>query len=124
MAGRKKKQIEHDPIVSRFGRLLREIRISRGLTQAQLAEKADVTMSYITRLEAGSYAAGIDLVARLAAALGTTVAELLPVSSPPDDLAVLREQVSSLFDTLMGTADRETLTMLAPLLARLVDSRR
>jgi transcriptional regulator with XRE-family HTH domain len=121
---RPKKQIEHDPIVARFGQRLREFRISRGLTQAQLAEKAQVTVSYITRLESGSYAAGIDLAARLAAALGTPVADLLPTDPPPDDAALLREQVRSLFESLLRSADRETLLMLAPLLARLVESSR
>src|SRR4051812_11400028 len=95
-----KKQIEHDPIVARFGLRLRQVRLSRGMTQAQLAEKAAVTVSYITRLESGSYAAGIDLAARLAAALGIKVADLLPTDPPPDDVAVLREQVRTLFETL------------------------
>jgi transcriptional regulator with XRE-family HTH domain len=89
---RPKKQIDHDPIVARFGHRLREVRTSRGFTQSQLAATAEVTISYITRLENGSSAPGIDLVARLAAALGTTVADLLPATTPPDDLAVLREQ--------------------------------
>ena len=62
-----KKQINHDPIVARFGQRLKEIRASRGMTQAQLAEAAQVTISYITRLESGTPAPGIDLVARFAA---------------------------------------------------------
>jgi transcriptional regulator with XRE-family HTH domain len=123
MPGRKK-QIEHDPVVARFGQRLREVRHSRGLTQAQLAEKAQVTVSYITRLENGSYAAGIDLAARLAAALGTPLADLLPTDPPPDDLAVLRRQAKELSDALVRSADRETLLMLVPLLARLGESRR
>ena len=118
-----KKQIDHDPIVARFGQRLREIRASRGMTQAELAEKAQVTISYITRLESGSYAAGIDLVARLAAALGTTPADLLPLT-PPDDLPVLRQQARNLFDALIETDDRQTLSLLNQLLARLTETTR
>lgn len=66
-------------------------------------------------------APGIDLVARLAAALGTTVPDL-PPTIPADTLAVLRYQARSLFETLMQSADREALQMLCPLLARLNES--
>jgi transcriptional regulator with XRE-family HTH domain len=123
MAGAKK-QIAHDPIVARFGRRLRAVRLSRGLTQTQLAEEAHVALSYITRLESGSSAPGIDLVARLAGALGTTVADLLPTAPPPDDLAVLRSNAKRLFAALLQTEDRETLSLLNQLLARLSETGR
>jgi len=51
---------------------------------------------------------GIDLVDRLAKALTTTVADLLPTTAPPDTLGVLREQARRLFDSLAQAADRET----------------
>lgn len=120
----RKKEITHDPIVARFGQRLREVRSSRGLTQAQLAEKAEVTTSYITRLENGSSAPGIDLVARLAAALGTTVADLLPTTSPPDELAVLRDRARTLLGTLLQTDDRATLALVNQFLARLIETGR
>lgn len=116
----RKKQIDHDPIVARFGQRLRELRVSRGLTQAQLAEKAEVTISYITRLEAGSYAPGIDLVQKLAAALGTTAADLLPAGDqPPDAAAVLRERARELFDGLVTSEDQAELSILVQLLDKL-----
>lgn len=118
-----KKQIEHDPIVARFGQSLRALRLARGMTQAELADRARVTTSYITRLESGSYAAGIDLVARLAAALGASVADLLPMT-PPDDLAVLRQQARELFGALLKTEDRQTLALLNQFLALLVGAGR
>jgi HTH-type transcriptional regulator, repressor for puuD len=119
---RRKKRIDHDPIVADFGRRLREIRQLRGMTQAYLAEEAKVGLSYITRLENGTSAPGIDLVARLAAALGTTVADLLPTTAPPDDVAVLRRRARTLFDTLVQTDDRQLLGLLNQFLARLSNS--
>jgi transcriptional regulator with XRE-family HTH domain len=116
-----KGKIDHDEIVRLFGVRLRELRHSRGMTQAQLAEKAVITVSYVGRLEAGGAAPGIDLVARLAAALGATVAELLPVVPSSDTMALLRSRAKGLFDELLAGADRETLLMLNPLLARLVE---
>jgi hypothetical protein len=37
-------------------------------------------------------------------------------------MAVLREQARRLFEALLAAADRETLVMLNPLLARLVEA--
>jgi transcriptional regulator with XRE-family HTH domain len=119
-----KKQIQHDAIVARFGQRLKEIRTSRGMTQLQLAEAAQVTISYITRLESGTSAPGIDLVARFAAALGTEIADLLPTTAPPDDLAVIRRQAKKLFDSIMQSEDRQTLALLNQFLARLAETGR
>lgn len=119
---RKTTQIQHAEIVRLFAARLRELRHSRGLTQAQLADKAQITTSYVGRLEAGGAAPGVDLVDRLAKALGTTVNDLLPTEAPPDTDEVLRQQARSLFDALLQNADRETLLMLNPLLARLGES--
>ena len=59
---------------------------------------------------------------RLAKALGTTAAELLPETASPDTLPILREQARALFEALIKTADRETFLMLNPLLIRLNES--
>jgi transcriptional regulator with XRE-family HTH domain len=92
------------------------------MTQAQLAAAAHMAASYVGRLEAGSTAPGIDLVARLAAALGTTVHDLLPAGPPADTDAALRGRAETPFADLIRGTDRETLLMLAPLLARLAES--
>lgn len=117
--GKKRPIKRQDEIVGRFAARLREVRSARGMTQADLATAAKVTETYITRLEAGRAAPGIDLVNRLAKALGTTVADLLPQEDPPDPEATLRRQARKLADDLIGSADRETLQLLVPLLARL-----
>ena len=117
-----KKEIEHAGIVLRFGARLRELRNSRGMTQAELAAKAHVTASYVWRLESGGAAPGIDLVDRLAVALGTSAADLLPLTEPTDNLPVLREQARKLFESLIVEGDRETLLLLNPLMARLLES--
>jgi len=60
----------------------------------------------------------------LAAALGCTLSELLPTTAPPGTDALLRERAREVFDALLRSADRETLLMLNPLLARLAESAR
>ena len=118
---KRKVQIEHDEVVRLFAARLREVRLSRGLTQAELASRAVVTPTYIGKLEGARVAPGIDLVARLARALGTTISDLLPEEGSPDPLPLLRGQVEKLAETLKE-ADRDTLLMIVPLLARLLES--
>jgi transcriptional regulator with XRE-family HTH domain len=119
---KRKRRVEHAEIVRLFAARLRELRHSRGLTQESLARQANITTSYVGRLETAGAAPGIDLVDRLAKALGTTAQDLMPITASPDTLAVLREQSQRLFTSLVQAADRETLLMLNPLLARLSES--
>ena len=60
--GKRKTRIQHDEIVQLFAIRLKELRRAAGLTQAELARKAQVTTSYVGRLESGGAAPGIDLV--------------------------------------------------------------
>ncbi len=119
---KRKPRIQHVPIVERFAVRLRELRTSRGMTQAELARRARVTTSYVGRLEGAGASPGIDLVQRLAAALGATPHDLLPLAETPDTETVLRERARSAFDRLVGAADRETLLMTVPLLAKLAEN--
>jgi transcriptional regulator with XRE-family HTH domain len=120
---KRKKTIRHDEIVARFGQKLRELRLARGMSQAELARLAEVTTNYISRLEGGGAAPGIDLVARIGLALGVPIADLLPTTTPaPNDLAVTRQQATRLFDSLLQTEDRAVLLLLTQLLARLSEA--
>jgi transcriptional regulator with XRE-family HTH domain len=116
----KSRAIRHEDVVRRFGERLREVRRTRGMTQARLAELADVTVGYISRVESGTGGAvGLDLLARLAAALATTVADLVPTDDAPDTDGTLRTEIRRLTNDLLTNADRDTLLLLAQLLSRL-----
>lgn len=119
---KQKKQISHDEIVTRFGRKLQELRVERGMSQTELATRASCTTNYISRLEGGGAAPGIDLVARLAKALGVTIAELLPTDEVPEKLSVMRERAKELFDDLVGSKEEAELVLLVQLLARLSEA--
>lgn len=119
---KRKTRIQHDEIVTNFAAKLRELRHSHGLTQADLARQAKVTTTYMWRLESGAVAPGIDLVDRLAKALGTTTADLLPATEAPDTVGAMKTQAQKLFDSLLESSDQDFFRMLNPLLARLVES--
>lgn len=56
---------------------LKRLRAQTGLSQEELAHRAGIDRTYVSSLERCVYAAGIDLVARLAKELGVEAAELL-----------------------------------------------
>ncbi len=123
MAKRKTKPIQHDKIVQQFAARLRELRRSRGMTQKELAERASLTETYLSRLEGAGAAPGIDLVARLADALGSTIHDLLPITTPPDTRAVLREQAERLVAAVSESADQEVLSLLNQILALVAEAK-
>jgi len=53
-----------------LARNLRMLRQAKGLSQEELADRADVTANYISSLEREEYAASVDVIERLAEALG------------------------------------------------------
>lgn len=71
-----------DPTATRLaaiGALIRGARQSRGLTQAQLAERLSTSQSAIARIEQGQQNLSVDMLARINEALE---ADLLPIAGP------------------------------------------
>jgi transcriptional regulator with XRE-family HTH domain len=73
-----------EPVDARVRRRLRELRAERGLTLREVAERASIDMSTLSRLEAGKRRLALDHIPALAAALGVSTDELLG-SRPPLD---------------------------------------
>jgi transcriptional regulator with XRE-family HTH domain len=61
----------------RLAKRLKQLRAKRKLTQAALARRAGLTLSYIGRLEIGMHDPQLSTLAKLAKALHVTVAGLL-----------------------------------------------
>jgi len=59
-----------------FGGRIRELRRARGLSQEQLAERAGLHRNYVGGIERGERNVAIVGIAKLAAGLDTTLAEL------------------------------------------------
>jgi len=55
---------------------IREIRVSKGLTTCEVAEKAEITRATLWRIEIGSQDAKISTLQRIADVLGVTVNDL------------------------------------------------
>jgi transcriptional regulator with XRE-family HTH domain len=61
---------------------LRRLRQAKGLSQEELAHQAKIDRTYVSALERSVYAAGIDVVDRLARVLGVEAADLLKRPTP------------------------------------------
>lgn len=48
------KQVSKSDIDEKFGKILREFRVKKGLTQEQLSEKLGISLKYISRIENGN----------------------------------------------------------------------
>jgi transcriptional regulator with XRE-family HTH domain len=66
-----------EKVIKAFGRHLKKIRASKSLTQEDLAEKANVAVSTIGRIETGNFNTTISTIALLAKALNVEKKELL-----------------------------------------------
>jgi transcriptional regulator with XRE-family HTH domain len=64
-----------------FAANLRRVRHAKGLTQDDLAYEAEVSRSYLSQLEKGTFYASLKIIGRLAAVLNVEPAELLKL--PP-----------------------------------------
>ena len=63
----------------RFGQHLREIRLARGLTQKEVADRSGILIPYLSSLENGARLPTLTIVIRLADALECAVSELTKV---------------------------------------------
>lgn len=66
-----------------FGTRIRELRLERELTQDDLATHCGLFRTYMSRIETGNANPTLTMICALADALGVTVAELFPLSTPP-----------------------------------------
>jgi len=64
---------------------LRNLRRHQRMSQEELAHRAEIDRTYVSALERCVYAAGIDVVDRLARVLGVTAADLLQPPSVSTD---------------------------------------
>ena len=80
---------------------LRRLRQAKGLSQEELAHQAEIDRTYVSALERSVYAAGIDVVDRLASVLGVEAADLLKrqrrKQRKADEGRVIGRQVGRMF---------------------------
>ena len=68
-----------------LARNLRRIRLERGLSQEELAHRAEIDRTYISALERRVYAVSIDVLGRIAKVLDVEPATLLAKPNDADE---------------------------------------
>jgi transcriptional regulator with XRE-family HTH domain len=68
--------IKDDEVIKAFGRRLRDLRVSKGLSQEQLANEAEIPLSQVGRIERGEINPTLSTISALAKALNTHIQEL------------------------------------------------
>ena len=57
----------------RIGRELHEMRVKKGVTQTELAQRADLYQNHLYRIEKGLYSVGFDILQKIADALDADI---------------------------------------------------
>ena len=78
-----------DPLLERFGRRVRFLRGERGWTLAELAGAADLSVRFVSEIEAGRGNVSLTKLAGLAAAFGLPIPALLDEPPPPGVVALV-----------------------------------
>ena len=60
-----------------MGKTLKKLRLKKGLSQAALAKRADLSREYVNKIEAGRYDPPLSTINALARALGVKVSTLV-----------------------------------------------
>jgi transcriptional regulator with XRE-family HTH domain len=91
-----------------FSQNLRENRRKSGLTQVQLAEKAEISTNYLAMVELARYIPRVEIIERLANALNIEIYELFIVPlSPAMELKKINETIiADLEDIVMKSVDK------------------
>lgn len=56
-----------------IGKRIAMLRAENGMTQAELADKAGIKREHVSRIEAGRYSVGLDILSRIAKAFNTNI---------------------------------------------------
>jgi transcriptional regulator with XRE-family HTH domain len=66
-----------NPVLVSFGRAVRQARLEQGVSQEELAHRAEVDRSYMSSIERGEQNVGLMSMSRVAVALGVALSELV-----------------------------------------------
>jgi transcriptional regulator with XRE-family HTH domain len=77
-----------------LGKTIKFLRFRRGLSQADLAEKADISITFLSTVERGIKFPQPDILSKLAKALDVEVFELFKTDTVPTDSKEMMNQLS------------------------------
>jgi transcriptional regulator with XRE-family HTH domain len=108
-------QANRSEVSRQLGRRINQLRKLRGLTQEELAERAGISVSFLSMIERAERVPHLTTLAQLADALGITLSEAFaglerPVTGGSGDLAALMAYLASL---RLHSSDLDALLLVA-----------
>lgn len=94
-----------------IGMRIKELRRSKGLSQEQLAEKADINSKYLSRIERGTENPTLDMFIKLANALEVEMWEMFDFGH-----VVSNKELKGAIQNIAKTADERTLRLALKIL--------
>ncbi len=91
-----------------FGKRLKELRKTLGLSQDELAEKTDISSKYLSRIEMGQHFPSINTLVKLANALNVELKDFFEFAHETTSTLELKEILNS----LINEADEDKLRLL------------
>jgi len=117
MAGVRRQTLEAIP---RLGQRIRELRKALSLTQEQLAERANISVSFLSMIERGDRVPHLETLAMLSKPLGVSLAEIFVGIGEPSASAqsALLPLIEFLEQQSLDAGDVEALLVIAKTLLR------
>lgn len=91
-----------------FGMRMKELRKNVGLSQEELAEKAEISSKYISRIEMGQHFPSIDTLVKLADALNVELKDFFEFAHEAENPKELKRVIEG----MLKEADTDKLKML------------
>ncbi|RJX35941.1 MAG: XRE family transcriptional regulator [Desulfarculus sp.] len=100
-----------------LGRRVRDLRTSRGMTQEELGELANINYKYLGGIERGERNPSLENLARIASGLGVRLRDLFVLEHEIPTLSGLKAHVAE----TLASADEKKLRQVARLLDALLE---
>jgi len=99
-----------------FGRKMRAVRKAARMSREQVAEKVEITASYLGEVERGEKWPALEIICAVAAALGASPSTFFDFETQETDPGVLRRKLHRLIENCTITEQQRALAMLKVLL--------
>ncbi|WP_324717994.1 helix-turn-helix transcriptional regulator [Carboxydochorda subterranea] len=106
-----------------LGRYLRALRRQQNLTQEQLAEKAGIHPTFISRIEGGRAMPSLDVLTRLAGALGVSAADVLRATLQPGQRSGQAEDLRAEIHELLAAATPQQVRLVRDFVVMVLQGR-
>lgn len=106
-----------------LGRYLRTLRRQKDLTQEQVAERAGIHPTFVSRIEGGRAMPSLDVLARLAGALGVSAADVLRATLEPGRPPMGAEDLRAEIRELLAGATPEQVRLVRDFVIMVLDGR-